>query len=143
MEVVFIQKIEEQRALHYWYGGKVAEIKHKGFTFSIEAVGDVIGKLYDENNNEIAYIKDKNNGGYFENEMQYYIKDDTILLDLLDKNKLVFDYNNWWECFVIDDKGNFHDLMWVLDSTHVYGAIDEVMYDVDRLDEIIKNIKGE
>ena len=143
MEVVFIQKIEEQRALHYWYGGKVAKIKHKGFTFSIEAVGDVIGRLYDENDNEIAYIKDKNNGGYFENEMQYYIKDDTILLDLLDKNKLVFDYNNWWECFVIDDKGNFHDLMWVLDSTHVYGAIDEVMYDVDRLDEIIKNIKRE
>jgi len=30
METTFIQKIQENKASHYWYGGKVVEIKHKG-----------------------------------------------------------------------------------------------------------------
>jgi hypothetical protein len=140
METTFIQKIQENKASHYWYGGKVANIKHKGFTFSIEAVGDVVGILFDENNIEIAYIKDKSNGGWFDNEMSHYIKDDEMLYDLLDRNKLVFDYNNWWECFVIDDKGNFHDLMWVLDSINIFDAIEEVK---NSIDNVIKDIKGE
>jgi aromatic ring hydroxylase len=140
METTFIQKIQENKASHYWYGGKVAEIKHKGFTFSIEAVGDMYATLFDEKNIEIAYIKDKNNGGWFDNEMSRYIKDDEMLYDLLDRNKLVFDYNNWWECFVIDDKGNFHDLMWVLDSINIFDALEEVK---NSIDNVIKDIKGE
>lgn len=140
METTFIQKIQENKASHYWYGGKVVEIKHKGFTFSIKAVGDMYATLFDENNVEIAYIKDKNNGGWFDNEMSRYIKNDEMLYDLIDKNKIVFDFNNWWECFVIDDKGYFNDLMWSLDCINIYDAIEEVK---NSIDDVIKDIKGE
>jgi len=95
--------------------------------------------LFDEKNIEIAYIKDKNNGGWFDNEMSRYITNDDMLLDLVNRNKLVFDYNNWWECFVIDDKGKFHDLLWSLDSINIFDAIEEVK---NSIDNVIKDIKG-
>jgi hypothetical protein len=63
-----------------------------------------------------------------------------MLLDLLERHKLVLDYNNWWECFVIDDKGNLHDLSWTLDSMNIFDAIEEVKVSIE---EVIKNIKGE
>jgi len=138
METIFTQDIQDKKALHYWYGGQVAVIKHKGFTFSIEAIGDIYATLYDENKEEIAYVKDKYNGGWFDNEMFNYIKDDNMLLDLLDRQKLVFDNNNWWECFVIDDKSNFHDLMWDLDSMNIYDAIDEVKEQIEKMIEYLE-----
>ena len=41
--------------------------------------------------------------------------------------------NNWWECFVRTPDGERHDLMWVLDSDHIFAGIGEVFYHMDAV----------
>lgn len=138
MEIFYKQKFDNKHSLSYWFGGQMVKIIYKGYKFSIEAVGDVRATLYDQNNIEIAYVKDKNNAGNFYGEMTPYIADDDMLLDLIDRDKLIFDNNNWFECFVYDKNGNYYDIPWALDSMNIYNAIQEVMNDMD---EVIKNIE--
>jgi len=137
MEIIFIQDIMHGKKSHYWYGGKVVEIEYKGYTFSIEAVGDVKATLY-KDGEPFAYIKDKGNNGYFDSEMSPYIENDEDLYDLIGHGDLIFDNNNWWECYVVDRTGQFHDLMWALDSSNIYDAIEEV---ADHADEVIEEIE--
>lgn len=47
------------------------------------------------------------------------------------------DYNNWWECFVYTPDGVFHDLMWALDSDHIFAGIGEVFF---HMNEVLKEL---
>ena len=139
IEVKITDFIDEQHQAHYWYGGQCAVIKYKGYTFSIEAIGDVY--WYTNKNGEVSECwKDKNNSGRFYSEMYDEYTNDTELYDAIESGELVFDHNNWWECFIYDKDGEFHDLMWDLDSIRLDDAIDEVK---TRLDEMIKYVEEE
>ena len=72
--------------------------------------------------------------------MHYYLKNDEELYAAIDNGDLIFDYNNWWECFIIDPQGNWHDLMWDLDASYLDEAIEEVK---SGLDEMIAYIEEE
>ncbi len=137
IKVTIIDLIDDQHKSHYWYGGQCAKIEYKGYIFSIEAIGDVYW-YYVEDGEESDYYKDKNNSGRFYGEMRSLIKNDDELYEAIDKGELVFDYNNWWECFVIGPDGKFHDLMWALDASYIDEAIEEVK---EQLDEMIKYIE--
>ena len=43
------------------------------------------------------------------------------------------EHNNWWECSVYTPDGVFHDLMWVLDSDHIFAGIREVFCHMDAV----------
>ena len=137
IEIKIADYIDDQHKSHYWYGGSCAVIKYKGYTFSIEAIGDVYWR-YVENGEMSECFKDKNNSGRFYVEMSYYYKNDDELYEAINKGELVFDYNNWWECFVYDKNGEFHDLMWDLDASYLDEAIEEVKA---NLKSVIQNLE--
>lgn len=132
------QPIQNGKQLHYWYGGFVSEILYKGYVFKLEANGDVRAALSDVDGEELVYVKDKSNQGRFLDEMSVYIENDQQLLDLMEEGRLVFDNNNWWECFVIDLNGQWHDLMWDLDSMNYFDAVDEI---IENMDEVIGHLE--
>ena len=137
VKVTIIDLIDDQHKSHYWYGGQCAKIEYKGYTFSIEAVGDVYWYCNKDGDISDCY-KDKNNSGRFYGEMSYYYKNDDELYEAIDKGELVFDYNNWWECFVYDKNGEFHDLMWDLDASNLDEAIEEVK---ENIKGVIQNLE--
>lgn len=137
IKVTITDYIDDEHKSHYWYGGQCAKIEYKDYIFSIEAIGDVYCD-YVKDGRVLEYIKDKNNAGIFYNEMCGYLKNDQELYDAIDNDELIFDNNNWWECFVIDPQGNFHDLMWDLDASYLDEAIQEIK---EQLDEMIKYIE--
>ena len=129
--------IDVNHLYHYWYGGDVAEIKYKGYTFTVSAIGDVIASLTDENGEEIARVKDKGNNGVFYDEMRSIIDSDEQLTLFIAQERILFDYNNWWECFVTLPSGKFVDLMWALDGYGFDEAVKEVL---EGMDQIIKDL---
>lgn len=139
MKVTITDFIDNDHRSHYWYGGECVRIEHKGYTASIEAIGDVYAE-YTPNGKYVAHVKDKNNAGAFYREMYCYFKNDEELYAAIDNGDLILDNNNWWECFIIDPQGNFHDLMWALDATYLEEAVDEVK---EGFDEMIKYIEEE
>lgn len=143
IQILFTDKISLKRLDCLWYGGNVAEIKYKGYTFHIEATGDVYAVLYTAHSDkQLCYVKDKNNGGYFSSEMLSYFRSDKVLYNLLGNDpkryRLELEHNNWWECFVTDPAGNFHDLMWNLDEDNLFKAVNDVL---GGLDETIKSLE--
>ena len=137
MKTTITHLIDQDHRSHYWYGGECAKIEYNGYTATIEAIGDVYAEYAP--NGEYKYrVKDKNNAGWFYNEMCNDIKSDKELYEAIEIGDLVFDYNNWWECFIYDKDGNFHDLMWVLDADYLDEAIEEAKA---GLDEMIKYIE--
>ena len=137
MNVTITDFIDKNHRSHFWYGGQCAKIEHNGYIASIESIGDVYAE-YAPNGECKEYVKDKNNAGVFYNEMSYYLKDDEALYAAMENGDLIIDHNNWWECFIIDPQGNFHDLMWCLDADYLDEAIEEAKA---GLDEIIKYIE--
>ena len=139
MKVKITDRIDDNHLCHLWYGGECARIKHKRYTALIEAIGDVYA-VYAPNGEYKTHIKDKNNAAIFYSEMKQYIKDDKELLAAIEKGDLILEHNNWWECFIIDPQGNFHDLMWDLDATTLDEAIEEVK---ENLSKMIKYVEEE
>ena len=133
LEVLEFIDIEHQNNL--WYGGNVAEIKYKGYRLAIAAVGDVKVEVADENDNYVGYVKDKNNAGIFYKEFRNFIRDDKHLVKLIADNHIIFENNNWWECFMYLPDGTFVDMMMALESDLLSEAILEV---ADSMDEIIE-----
>ncbi len=129
-----------------WYGGEIANIRYKGWTFELYACGDVYADLYRKGDPEewLLYVKDKNNAGQLGKELQPYIKTDKALYAAINgqhsKYRLELLNNNWYECFAIDPCGHFYDLMWALDSDHAIEAIAEI---IDGMDEVIENAAKE
>ena len=147
-ELNFIQKIEEGREYHYWYGGRVAEIKYKGFRFVLGAYGDVYASLYRQNDGaELERVKDKRNGGYFYSAMARYIKNDEELEDALigshTNYELAVDYNNWWEFYVVCPNGETWDNGDICESDYYSQALNEMIDGMDSFveeyEEYIKN----
>ncbi len=133
---LFVNIEDTKHLSSLWYGGNVAEITYKNHSFVISANGDVIGGLYDSNDNEIEYVKDKGNHGIFCEKFYSLIKSDKQLYELESKFLLRLDYNNWWECFLYLPDGSFVDMMMDLE----YDRIDEAIIAVaDSLDEIIEH----
>lgn len=139
MKVTITDFIDNNHRSHYWYGGECAKIEHNGYTALVEASGDVYVE-YAPNGEYKTSVKDKNNAGAFYTEMRNYLKNDEELYKAIDNGDLLIDYNNWWECFIIDQDGNFHDLMWDLDDDYLDDAIETVKA---GFDEIIKYIEEE
>ena len=116
-------------------GGSAA---YKGWNFELCATGDVCADLLrkDDPGDSLLYVKDKQNAGRFGEEIQTYITTDKALNSALchshPQYQLLLDNNNWWECFVIDPSGGFHDLMWCLDSDSIISAIAEVIAGMDE-----------
>ena len=137
MKVTIKDRIDNEHRSHYWYGGQCATIEHNGYIASIEANGDIYADYY-ENGEYVKRYKDKCNTGQFYNEFCCDIKNDVELYKAIDEGNLRFDFNNWWECFITDPQGNFHDLMWVLDADYLDDAIREVKF---NLEEMIKWIE--
>lgn len=124
------QLVEDGKEFHYWHGGQTVTIDYKGVQFSIEATGDIYFHLYDKSDgSEVFYVKDKANQGHLYSELSQYIKDDEDLELLLDGEHPVYesriDFNNWWECFIVDGD-DFYDLLWCLDGYSLTEAIEEV-----------------
>lgn len=139
MQIHIDDFIDKEHQSHYWYGGECATIMYKGYVAKISAIGDVYAE-YAPGGEYVTHIKDKNNGGVFYSEFNSYIKNDEELDHLIKSGDLIFDYNNWWECFIVDKNGETHDLMWCLDATFLSDAIEEVK---ESLDEMIAYIEEE
>lgn len=142
LKIEFNDKISLKRMSSYWYGGNVADVIYKGYTFHVETAGDVRVCLFSKNGGEIHYVKDTNNAGVFKHEMFPYFRSDKVLNQAAgnehSKYELTVSNNNYWECFVTDPQGNFHDLMWVLDAGNVFEAVEETL---ENLSGIIKYIE--
>ena len=126
-----------------WYGGNMVSIKYKGYTFHIDAAGEVRAYLYlKSSGNRLCYVKDKTNGGYFSSEMTPYFRSDKTLYKLIDGKHLLYDLSlhntNWWECFLTDPQGKFHDIMWALSDDNLFSAVAEAL---GSLEEKIKYIE--
>jgi len=143
IEICFNDSISLRRLDCLWYGGNVVDIKYKGYTFQIEAVGDVYVDLYSARGGKHkCYVKDKNNGGNLISEMFSYFRSDKVLHNTLSdepkRYRLEMQHGNWWECFVTDPAGRFHDLLWALDEDNLFKAIGEVLAGLDEIIEILE-----
>ena len=133
-----VQNIRKGQYGSLWYGGTVVHVRYKGWNFELCATGDVCADLLrkDDPGDSLLYVKDKQNAGRFGEEIQTYITTDKELNSALchshPQYQLLLDNNNWWECFVIDPSGGFHDLMWCLDSDSIISAIAEVIAGMDE-----------
>lgn len=131
MNISINQFIDGEHLSHYWYGGKCATIECDGYTAIISALGDIVFEYKDE------YFKDKNNKGELYFELNGCFNNDKELYTAIKNNEIIFHNNNWWECSLIDENNEFHDLEWCLDSTSLFDAIAEVK---NKLPDIIKNL---
>ena len=139
-EIEILQnKIDDEHQDSLWYGGRIAEIKYKGYTFIVGAYGDVRATLLDENENEIAYVRDKCNSGRFYEEMSPYIKSDVDLGRKEAEGKLSLENNNWFEVLIDGADGEQYDLGWVTADFSYDSAIQEVL---DNMDDVIKDIES-
>lgn len=99
------QKIHKDKLDSAWYDGKLFEINSDDYAVCIGAYGDVRAKLYAINSDMvIAYTNNRNNRGDFYEVMKDLIPTDECLYGLLQKGRLVFDLNNWFEVSVFDKK---------------------------------------
>lgn len=128
-----VHNIGWQRYSSLWYGGNIVNISYKGWSFHIDACGDVCADLYRKNDPEttVLSVTDKYNAGRFGRKLRHFFRTDRTLNAALchrhPRYTLVANNTNWWECVATDPDGRFHDLMWVLDSDHILAGIAEVL----------------
>ena len=141
IKVEFHQPICRKQYSSLWYGGLVVSIKVRGCVFAIHACGDIYATLYDKSDGtELLYVKDKSNSGRFGVDVLPYLKTDHALYaamgDTHKRYRLDMEHNNWWECFVYTPEGEFHDMMWALDSDHIFEGVEVVLSAMDSVDFI-------
>ena len=132
IEVNFPKYLSLLRLNSLWHGGETASFCYKSFEFIIEAVGDVRAVLYrKDDNSQVCYVKDKSNGGYFENEMRGYFSGDKTLNTLLAGNHKVYELSliegNWWECTVINQQNGDVNRFEALDADDLFSAVAEAV----------------
>lgn len=130
--------IDEDHKDPLWYGGRVCEIKYKGYTFILGAYGDVVATLLLGKDNEV-YVKDKYNAGRFREEMSPYIKSDYEISKLESDGTLTLDNNNWFEVLIDDPNGGQHDLGWLTDSFAYDESVEEI---IENMDAVISEIEN-
>jgi len=138
VQITFHDKVFYKRQDSLWYGGCVATISYRGWKFELFACGDVYADLYDRQDGVLLfYVKDKNNAGLFAEELMPYMESDKALCAARrgshTRYTLSMDHNNWWEGFAYDPAGQFHDLMWCLDSVSLFDAIVEILGEMDAV----------
>ena len=125
-----------------WHGGTVAEIVvSKELVVELNAYGDVIATLYDANGRELAYSKDKSNGGAFTDNMYPYLTMDVQLRNALETDLLKLSNNNWieYDGYVLNKetgKMEFVDLGMIVDNIvddDILCAIKEVLGSLDDI----------
>lgn len=126
-----------------WFGGEVACISYCGWRFQLCAQGDVYADLFDlKADRLLAHIKDKNNAGQLGEVLLPYLKSDKALYAAMKgvhtQYRLCVENNNWWEAFVTDPNGVFHDLMWCLNADNLLDGIVEI---VESMDAVIEDIE--
>ena len=141
------EQFEPNKLNCLWHGGWYAYIKlSEDLDIEIGAMGDVCASLFDRSGEQIAYAKDKGNGGYFSEAMRGYIRDDKHLKELLNAGDLVLENNNWIEYGGIyypygrDVPGIAVDLGIITDNIvddDLLNAIDDVL---SSLEEIKRDI---
>lgn len=81
------------------------------------------------------------NSGRFGVDVLPYLKTDHALYaamgDTHKRYRLDMEHNNWWECFVYTPEGEFHDMMWALDSDHIFEGVEVVL---SAMDSVMKDI---
>ena len=137
-----MNSISRKQYSSLWYGGLVVSIKVRGCVFAIHACGDIYATLYDKSDGtELLYVKDKSNSGRFGVDVLPYLKTDHALYaamgDTHKRYRLDMEHNNWWECFVYTPEGKFHDMMWALDSDHIFEGVEVVL---SAMDSVMKDI---
>lgn len=149
MKVKITDIIDDYHQSHYWYWGECAIIKCMGYKAIISACGDVWANLYNNNKWADHMCDDKWNASHLietvRKDDNFYermssIKDDDHLLELEEKGYLRFEERNWWECIIIDPQAIKHELDWILDSTNLLDAIDEVK---NKMLNVIHNLEPE
>lgn len=117
-----------------WWGGEMfyLENKEKGISIDLRACGDVEAYVQDKLDNTIVVdMKDRNNMGYFRDEVDYYLHGDKELYDAEggnhNKYNVEFQANNWFEGFVQTPIDDFFDV--------VDGNILEILNDISGLIE--------
>lgn len=132
----------------FWYGGPVSHIVYKDYHFCLEAMGDIRVGYTAKEGDEPEWFKDKNNGGQMQEYFGDVFADDDELYQAI-KNfgtkkypQLEFQNNNWWECIIKDPNGQFHDIMWALDTDNYFEAIDEIVENMDRVIEEIETMNN-
>lgn len=130
-----------------WYGGELAGIKvSEGLSIELDVYGDVYASLSDKNGNVIAYVKDKNNAGAFNDEMLPYLKTDKQLKTALNRGLLQLDYGNWVEYdgvikkSAVDERGEFVDLGIVCDNVLEDNILDAIDSALDAYENIVQEI---
>ncbi len=148
VSVAFKEEIKAHRYSSLWYGGEVAVISYRRCKFLLSAAGDVYADFTDKTDggHSLFYVKDKNNRGLLADELIPYIKTDKELYAAMcgthKRYMLNLDYNNWWECFLVDEEGSFHDLMLALESDGVFDAVAEIIAGMDEIIEYNENENG-
>ena len=132
--------IDDEHQYCVWYGGPVAMVEYKGYTFSLEAHGDVICSLLDDNGNEVLHVTDKGNEGGFYHVMKDEIDNDTEFDCLCDEGHLVLNANNWFEVFIEDPHGERSLISEVCNSDNLEECILEM---VESMDLMIADVEAQ
>lgn len=100
MKIQWLQKFDNSRKDSIWYGDDLVVIQvNKRYRVTIGAFGEIRATI---NGN---YYVDKSNGGRFaEYLVEEGIHNDEELKQAIQKGKIEFENNNWFEAFVWDDK---------------------------------------
>lgn len=140
-EIEWLQKqIDNEHRHSLWYGGRVAKVQHKGYTFVLGAFGDVYATLFDKTlKKEVAFVKDEQDNGRFYEEMHEYLKSDDDLEACIENGRLVVEDCNWFEVLVYDQDGEPIDMGdgWVCDSDYYDDSLKEML---DGMDEFIEEL---
>ena len=135
LRIEVVEKINSDRCDVAWYGGTAAYLHYKGSRFELSACGDVYVDFY-RGDDLLFHVKDKQNAGRLGEELIHYIQSDAALNEIKTEThkeyRMELHHNNWWECFVYDPAGRFHDLMWALDSDDFFDAIVEILPEMDQ-----------
>lgn len=119
--------IKDERRNCFWHGDGYAVAKgsyrEHEWEITYGSYGDVIGTLFDENGEELAEVRDKNNDGD-RGDIENYIDNDEELKKAKQDGRLVLENNNWDEMLVSMDGGE----QWT--NQNNIGDTDDVISDV-------------
>lgn len=152
------EKLHTNRRDVLWYGGEIARVNYKGYSFILNAEGNVVANLSSigetADTDIYEHVSDTDNKGEFFDIMSPHIDNDTTLRSLQEGGtlhipvenpltgqietrpyELVIINNNWWEIEVLDSKGRFYNPEWICENDSWDDAIEELIDGVADLTE--------
>ena len=155
------EKLHTDRRDVLWYGGEIARVNHKGYSFILNAEGNVVANLSSigETADTDIYerVSDTDNRGEFFDIMFPHIDNDATLRALQEGGalhipvenpltgqiearpyELVIINNNWWEIEVLDSNGRFYNPEWICETDNWDDAIEEL---IDGVTELVERLE--